>query len=136
VIQRRGSWSNGCCCVTSIGSSFERYAAFIRANPNWPSIPLLRRRAETRLWQEERGANTVRRFFGEKQPTSAVGRLALARELLGEGDRERRAPAAAVFVDKSTPAARRSITSAWRWRPACEQVRRLTSGIRLSRSGG
>jgi soluble lytic murein transglycosylase len=24
---------------------FERYATFIRANPNWPSIPLLRQRA-------------------------------------------------------------------------------------------
>src|SRR5215475_529162 len=30
---------------------FERYAAFIGANSHWPSIPLLRRRAEARLWQ-------------------------------------------------------------------------------------
>jgi soluble lytic murein transglycosylase len=68
-------------------AAFERHAAFIRANPDWPSIPLLRRRAEARLWQEGGGADTVRRFFGEKQPTSAVGRLALARVLLGAGDR-------------------------------------------------
>jgi soluble lytic murein transglycosylase len=66
---------------------FERYATFIRTNPDWPSIPLLRRRAEARLWQEGRGAGTVHRFFGQEQPTSAVGRLALARVLLGEGDR-------------------------------------------------
>lgn len=67
-------------------AGFERYAAFIRANPDWPSIPLLRRRAEARLWQERRDAATVRRFLGG-QPTSALGRLALARVLQGEGDR-------------------------------------------------
>ncbi len=48
----------------------ERYEAFIRANPNWPSIPLLRRRAEAKLWQDRRDAATVRRFFGEEQPSS------------------------------------------------------------------
>ena len=68
------------------GASFERYAAFIRANPHWPSIPLLRRRAEARLWQDRRDAATVRRFL-DVEPTSAKGRLALARVLLGEGDR-------------------------------------------------
>jgi soluble lytic murein transglycosylase len=68
------------------GASFERHAAFIRANPNWPSIPLLRRRAEARLWQERRDAATVRRFL-DGEPTSARGRLALARVLMGEGDR-------------------------------------------------
>jgi soluble lytic murein transglycosylase len=70
-------------------AGFERYATFIRANPGWPSIPLLRKRAEARLWQEGRGAGTVRRFFDEGQPTSVLGRLALARVVLGEGDRAR-----------------------------------------------
>jgi soluble lytic murein transglycosylase len=65
-------------------ADFDRYNAFIQANPDWPSIPLLRRRAEARLWQERRGAATVRSFIGEK-PVSAVGRLALARLLLREG---------------------------------------------------
>ena len=64
----------------------ERYAAFIRANPNWPSIPLLRRRAEAKLWQDRRDAATVRRFFGEEHPTSPLGRLAFARMLKAEGD--------------------------------------------------
>jgi soluble lytic murein transglycosylase len=63
-------------------AGFERYATFIRTNPDWPSIPLLRRRAEARLWQEGRGAGTARRFLGQEQPTSAAGRLALARVLL------------------------------------------------------
>jgi soluble lytic murein transglycosylase len=65
---------------------FERYTAFIRANPNWPSIPLLRRRAEAKLWQDRRDTATVRRFFGEEQPTSPLGRLAFARTLKAEGD--------------------------------------------------
>ena len=65
---------------------FERYTAFIRANPNWPSIPLLRRRAEAKLWQDRRDVATVRRFFGEEQPTSPLGRLAFARMLKAEGD--------------------------------------------------
>ena len=67
-------------------AGFDRYADFIQANHDWPSIPLLRRLAEARLWQERRDAVTVRRFIGE-QPASALGRLALARVLLGEGDR-------------------------------------------------
>ena len=71
-------------------AGFNRYAVFIQANADWPSIPLLRQRAEARLWQERRDAATVRRFLGG-QPVSALGRLALARVLLGEGDRERAA---------------------------------------------
>jgi soluble lytic murein transglycosylase len=65
---------------------FDRYADFIGAHPDWPSIPLLRRRAEARLWQERRDADTVRRFVGEKS-ASPVGRLALARVAMQAGDR-------------------------------------------------
>jgi len=68
------------------GAGFDRYAAFIRDNPAWPSLALLRRRAEGTLWQEKRDPATVRRFLGGK-PTSVKGRLALARVLLSEGDR-------------------------------------------------
>ena len=68
------------------GADFDRYVAFIRDNPAWPTLALLRRRAEGELWQERRDAVTVRRFLGDK-PTSAKGRLALARVLLSEGDR-------------------------------------------------
>jgi peptidoglycan lytic transglycosylase len=67
-------------------AGFDRYAAFIGANPDWPSIPLLRRHAEMRLWRERRDAATVRGFF-DGAPASAAGRLALARVLLSEGDR-------------------------------------------------
>ena len=67
-------------------AGFERYAAFLGANPDWPGA-LLRRRAEARLWQERHDGTTVRRFVG-KEPASSVGRLALARVLMNEGDRD------------------------------------------------
>src|SRR5207248_754875 len=68
-------------------ATFSRYAAFIAANPQWPSAALLRRRAEARLWEERSAAATVRGFIGDR-PTSAKGKLALARGLLAEGDRD------------------------------------------------
>jgi soluble lytic murein transglycosylase len=48
---------------------------------------LLRRRAEARLWQERHDGTTVRRFVG-KEPATSVGRLALARVLMNEDDRD------------------------------------------------
>ncbi len=67
-------------------AGFNRYAAFIQANPDWPGMPQLRRRAEARLWQEHQDATTVRRFVGD-QPAGTLGRLALARAEFGEGDK-------------------------------------------------
>lgn len=67
--------------------NFSRYAAFIAANPEWPSAAQLRRRAEARLWQERGDAAKVRGFTGD-QPISARGKLALARVKLNEGDRD------------------------------------------------
>jgi soluble lytic murein transglycosylase len=66
---------------------FGRYAVFIADNPGWPGMGLMRRRAEARLWQERSEATTVRSFIGD-QPTSTKGRMALARALLAEGDRD------------------------------------------------
>ncbi len=68
-------------------ASFSRYAAFISDNAGWPSMGLMRRRAEARLWQERSDAATVRNFLGDR-PTSAKGRFALARVLLAEGNHD------------------------------------------------
>ena len=65
----------------------SRYAAFIAANPDWPSAALLRRRAEARLWQEQQRRGHRTRLHGDR-PTSAKGKFALARVLLAEGDRD------------------------------------------------
>ena len=78
------------------GISFQRYSAFITANPSWPSLKLLRKRAEAILWKERSDA-AARGFFGD-QPTSALGRLVLARILTKEGDR---------------PGAAREVRSVW-----------------------
>ncbi|HEV3397063.1 MAG TPA: transglycosylase SLT domain-containing protein [Xanthobacteraceae bacterium] len=69
------------------GVDFDRYAAFIRNNPSWPSIPLFRRRAEGALWHEHRDAATVRAFFTDAEPASARGRFVLARALIARGER-------------------------------------------------
>jgi soluble lytic murein transglycosylase len=68
---------------------FERYATFIRASPDWPSIPMLRRRAEVRLWQEPHRAASVRRYLvGE--PTSSEDRPGVKREIRAPQDRDER----------------------------------------------
>ncbi|WGD56416.1 lytic transglycosylase domain-containing protein [Bradyrhizobium sp. CB1650] len=69
-------------------ANFDRYAAFIAANPDWPSSALMRRRAEARLWQDKSAAATVHKFTMDR-PTTAKGKFALARVLLAEGDRDR-----------------------------------------------
>ena len=68
-------------------ANFSRYVAFIAANPDWPGVTLLRRRAEARLWDDKLNGATVHAFTSD-QPLTAKGRLALARVLLGEGDRD------------------------------------------------
>jgi soluble lytic murein transglycosylase len=72
----------------SANPSFERFAAFISANPSWPHIPLLTRRAENALWDDKRDDATVRSFYATRQPSSGKGRLVLARALLAQGDRD------------------------------------------------
>ena len=68
-------------------ADFARYNAFIAANPGWPSMVTLRRRAEAMLWQERAPSATVRAYFANTRPLSAKGRFALARALLNDGDR-------------------------------------------------
>lgn len=67
---------------------FDRAAAFLRENPGWPGTSgLLRRRAESLLYDEQRDARTVRAFFANTRPLSGEGKLALARVLYAAGDR-------------------------------------------------
>jgi soluble lytic murein transglycosylase len=70
------------------GADFERYAAFITAHPNWPSIVTLRRKAEAMAWGERLDAAKLRGFFDRWPPLSAKGRLVNARALLALGDRK------------------------------------------------
>ncbi|WP_423867391.1 lytic transglycosylase domain-containing protein [Bradyrhizobium sp.] len=69
------------------GASVERYRAFLSANPSWPSQSFLRRRLEAALWDDHRDDATVWAWFEEESPSSAKGKLSLARAMLGRGDR-------------------------------------------------
>jgi len=68
---------------------FERYAAFIRTNPDWPSIPLFRRRAEVKLSQEQRDAVSARRSLGE-EPASSVDYASRKPEVHAAQDADKR----------------------------------------------
>jgi len=67
--------------------SFQHYAAFVRAHPDWPHVPLFRRRAEDSLWNDGIDDTNVLAFFARHPPTTAKGRFMLARALLAKGDR-------------------------------------------------
>jgi len=64
----------------------SRYAAFIAANPSWPSILPLRRRAESEMWQDHTDPAAVLAFFRSEPPHTAKGKFALARAMLAQGD--------------------------------------------------
>ncbi len=66
---------------------FARYATFISTNPSWPSLAMLRRKAEAALWQNRADDATIRGFFAASKPLTAKGKLALARALIAQGDR-------------------------------------------------
>ena len=68
-------------------ADFARYNAFITANPAWPSIGKLRRRAEAMLWAEKADIGAIRAFFAKEEPLTALGRFAYARALLANGIR-------------------------------------------------
>jgi soluble lytic murein transglycosylase len=65
---------------------FARYAAFISANPSWPGLGALRRKAEAALWQREADSRTVIEFFKDEPPRTPKGRFALARAYLAQGN--------------------------------------------------
>ena len=69
------------------GASVERYRAFLAANPSWPSQTFLRRRIESALWDDRRDDAAVWSWFANESPISAKGKFALARVMIGRGDR-------------------------------------------------
>jgi len=72
---------------------FARYAAFIAANPTWPSLVTLRRHAEAALWQQQVDAQATLNYFRDQEPLSAKGYFALAQAYLVKGDVGRAAAA-------------------------------------------
>ena len=77
-------------------NDFARYESFITANPSWPGIALVRRRAEAVMWQAPVDPRTVIAFLVHEPPHTARGHCALARALLAQGDTAR---ASAILQD-------------------------------------
>ncbi len=67
-------------------TDFSRYVNFIAANPSWPSVATLRRRAEGVMWEERIDPQTVIGFFRAEPPHTVKGHFALARALMAQGD--------------------------------------------------
>jgi soluble lytic murein transglycosylase len=65
---------------------FSRYAAFLAANPTWPSLSTLRQHAEAALWEQQIDPQTTIGFFATQPPLTAKGYFALARAWLAKGD--------------------------------------------------
>ncbi len=70
------------------GSDFARFAAFIAANPTWPSIVTLRRKAEAAAFSDRPDNAQLQTYFSRFPPLSAKGRFAFARALLASGNRK------------------------------------------------
>ena len=85
----------------------ERYRAFLSANPSWPSQTFLRRRLEAALWDDKRDDAAIWSWFENESPISAKGRLALAKVMIGRGDRNN---------------AERLVREAWRSDPMSEDT--------------
>ncbi|MGC2079228.1 MAG: lytic transglycosylase domain-containing protein, partial [Xanthobacteraceae bacterium] len=77
-------------------NDFARYEAFIAANPSWPGIQVVHRRAEAVMWEAPVDPRTVIAFFTHEAPQTARGHFALARALLAQGDTAR---ASAILQD-------------------------------------
>lgn len=67
-------------------ANISRYSTFIAANPSWPGIIALRRKAESLMWQDRTDPATVIAFFRSDAPLSAKGKFALARAMLSQGN--------------------------------------------------
>ncbi|GJE28491.1 lytic transglycosylase domain-containing protein [Methylobacterium organophilum] len=67
------------------GIGFERVTGFLKAHPDWPAGPLLRRRAEETLLSEKKSPAVVRAYFASARPVSAPGKFALALAFKADG---------------------------------------------------
>jgi soluble lytic murein transglycosylase len=64
---------------------FDRLAAFARANPDWPGLGWVRKRAEEAAVAERKPAAILRAFFARERPATASGKLALALAFKADG---------------------------------------------------
>ncbi len=68
-------------------AGYERLDAFITANPDWPFVTTLQRRAEYLLFSQKAAPGDIERHFARFKPLSPEGHIALARAALARGDK-------------------------------------------------
>ena len=68
--------------------NFEEAAAFLEANPDWPGLTALRRRAERAMPKKWSDAKVLA-WFAKHPPVSAVGGARHAKALMRTGEKER-----------------------------------------------
>lgn len=68
-------------------ASFKEISSFIAANPHWPSINTLRRRAEESM-KDDLSPQTIIAWLDGHDPQSTEGWVQLARATIATGDRE------------------------------------------------
>jgi soluble lytic murein transglycosylase len=64
---------------------FDRITGFSRANPDWPGLGWVRKRAEEAALAERKPAAILRPFFARERPVTAAGKLALALAFKADG---------------------------------------------------
>ena len=69
-------------------SGYFRQMAFVKANPNWPSVRRIEAAAERSLTRPEIPVDVIADHFPHRKPVSAHGWLARARYALEKGDRK------------------------------------------------
>jgi len=70
---------------------FKRLVAFVSDHPHWPAAGWVRRRAEEALWRDDPSPQFVIDFFMSQAPRTAIGKLALARARLAQGQKDKAA---------------------------------------------
>ena len=66
-------------------SKFSKIAAFLNANPNWPAIEILIRRAEEAMERSHISDQTVLDWFTRHHPLTGPGQIRLAEAMLAMG---------------------------------------------------
>lgn len=70
------------------GTTFEEIAGFYEANPDWPALEVLLRRAEEAM-SDQTDDGLVLSWFATRQPVSVDGAMRLGEALLRRGERQK-----------------------------------------------
>jgi soluble lytic murein transglycosylase len=73
---------------TGSKAHYKLLSSFVDQYPGWPQAEFLSREAERSLYRNAYNAGEILSYFGNREPQTSEGMLALARAQLANGDRE------------------------------------------------